>query len=81
MFKFQELFARWKCVKFVWHLNKSCGLQYKKLKIKNSYYILAWFEIMIIFQDETYNLLEFVHFSKIQIYSKRVNTSNLLGES
>jgi len=28
-------------------------LMIQKIKDKNSYYILAWFEIMIIFQDET----------------------------
>jgi hypothetical protein len=32
---------------------------------------------MIIFQDETYNLIEFVDFKNIHIYSERVNTSNL----
>jgi hypothetical protein len=33
---------------------------------------------MIIFQDKTYNLAEFIHLLRIQFYSKKVNTSNVI---
>jgi hypothetical protein len=40
--------------------------KHKKLKIN----FLIWFEIVIIFQDETLNLQRIDMFSKIHVYSK-----------
>jgi hypothetical protein len=36
------------------------------------------FEIRIIFQNETQNLIKFVHLKKILSYSLKINTKNVM---